>query len=183
MQKNPRRYSKFLTLLFLGATFFSGCASKARIESMVVSQAPGSPIAKSRYEKSIFLGEVTGGEPTNPLWIPEVGNPEFREALYQTLQSQGLLSTQQETSMYVLTVNLLGLSQPAFGLDFTVTSHVNYLLTKRTTGEVVLAATLKAPYTATTGDAYFAATRLQLGNEGSIKANIEMFLRRLYETP
>jgi hypothetical protein len=65
----------------------------------------------------------------------------------------------------------------------TVTSHVNYLLTKRASGETILAETVKTPYTATTGDAFAAIKRVRLANEGSIRANIQTFLRRLYEKP
>jgi hypothetical protein len=49
---------------------------------MIVTQTPAPVVAESPYKNAIYLGEVSGGESTNPLWVSEVGNPEFRDALY-----------------------------------------------------------------------------------------------------
>lgn len=157
----------------------SGCASPAKVENMVVS--PSVPVTSDEENaavprNSIYLGEVKGGEKTNPLWTSEVSNDAFAGALRESLRSSNLLNENLDASTYRLTANLLGMSQPAFGFSLTVTTHVNYVLTNTGTGEVFLAETVKTPYTATPGDAFAAVKRLRLANEGSVKLNIRTFL-------
>ena len=110
----------------------------------------------------------------NPLWISEVGNAEFREALLASLQNAGLASV--DTGRFELTAILLDLGQPLMGFNLTVTSTVDYQLDDRLTGISVFEEVVTASYTAAFGDSLLAVERLRLANEGSIRANIEEFL-------
>ena len=65
------------------------------------------------------------------------------------------------------------------GLDMTVTTTVQYILTDSGSGEVVLDKRVLTPYTATMGDAFVGTTRLRLANEGSARKNIEGLLDEL----
>ena len=65
------------------------------------------------------------------------------------------------------------------GFNLTVTSHVNYSVLERDSGNPYFLTTVTAPYTATVGDAFAAVTRLRLANEGSIRSNIQIFLDEL----
>ncbi len=60
---------------------------------------------------------------TNPLWTSEISSEAFSGAVRGSLQAQGLLS---DDGRYKLVVNMLKVDQPIFGLDFEVTTHVQY---------------------------------------------------------
>lgn len=125
------------------------------------------------------ISTVTGGEKTNPAWTSEIDNDAFSGAIKESLLEQGLLSGK---GRYQLEVILLEVIQPLFGLNFTVTTHVKYILTDRQNDDaVILNETIVAPYTATIGDAFAAIKRLRLANEGSGKANIAGLLGALSE--
>lgn len=130
----------------------------------------------SRLKSGVEVLRVQGGRETNPLLMSEIGNQDFKKAVELSLASEGLLS---EDGRYKLKVNVSDIEQPLFGLDFTVTTHVNYTLIDSGTNKIVLDEVVVSPYTATIGDAFVAIKRLRLANEGSGKKNIEHFLKRL----
>ena len=68
--------------------------------------------------------KVTGGEATNSLWVSEVDDAGFTEALSSSLDSVGLLGAQAPA--VISSTSICWLSQPTFGFTFEVTSHANY---------------------------------------------------------
>lgn len=165
---------KLWPALILVALMMEGCASPAAPTSMVATPAlPADRVQASPLARGIEVGAVTGGEPTSPLWVSKVGNGEFGEALRRSLAGAGLLAAAPGDARYELRANLLTLSQPMFGTDFTVKSTVKYTLTERTTARVVYDEMISADYTAAFGDHLIGVERLRLANEGSIRRNIE----------
>jgi hypothetical protein len=164
-----------LLSVFLLSTFLFGCASGAKMESMVYT-----PNAPKTYDDAlknqVAVQSVGGGEKTNPLWTSEISTESFSSAVKGTLSAQGLLA---EKGRYQLQVKMLKVDQPMFGLDLTVTTHVRYILTDTKDGAVVLDETIAAPHTATFDDAFAAVKRLRLANEGSGKKNIEGLIDKL----
>jgi hypothetical protein len=120
------------------------------------------------------VNNVSGGQSTNPLWTSKVGNPEFQEALQQSLSAQGLLG--QDQTRYRLDAMLMELKQPLIGFDLTVSSKIRYVVIDTTTNQMSFDQTVTADFTAGVGDAVLAVERLRLANEGSIKSNISKFL-------
>jgi hypothetical protein len=120
---------------------------------------------------------ITGGEATNPLWVSEVDDAGFTEALSSSLDSVGLLGA-QGSCRYFIDVDLLGLSQPTFGFTFEVTSHANYKVYDAG-GKSALLATIAGAYTADFAEAPVGSMRLKRANEGAIRASITQFLDRL----
>lgn len=172
-------------IVLLLAVALSACASPARTSNMVVDRASSSAAATSGSPLvgAINLAEVSGGEPTNPMWTSEVGNAEFREALRLSLIANNLLSLAPAQARYNLTADLHSLSQPMIGLDMTVTAAVRYILVEMDsqTGEPALRFNelVTMPYTATFGDSPIGIERLRLANEGAIRENITELLARL----
>lgn len=167
--------------LFLAAAIIAlctGCASPAQISGMSVTadQATANTY-DARLQNNVQLSEVNGGDKTNPLWTSEIDGPDFRAALKQSLANARLLGN--ESAPYALRANLLRVDQPIFGLDFEVTSEVEYTLIEARTNTVVLREVIRAPFTAGVGDSFMAIKRLRLANEGSAKANINTMLKRL----
>ena len=73
--------------------------------------APTAPVPEnSPLKQAVQVNNVSGGQSTNPLWTSKVGNPEFQDALQQSLSAQGLLG--QGPTRYRLDAILMQLEQP-----------------------------------------------------------------------
>lgn len=143
------------------------------------SLAVRTAIANSPLKENVAIKDVTGGKETNPMWVSNVGSPEFERALEDSLRNAGLLSSNRQAGKFTLTAHLLKLDQPMFGASFTVTATVQYALVERATGKEVLARTVSTPYTAAFSDAFMGAERLKLANEGAIRSNIAALIDAL----
>jgi len=167
---------KFI-LVLIAAASLAGCATPADVNAMIgtptVQLAQNSPL-----KQSVQVNNVSGGQKTNPLWTSEVGNPEFQQALQQSLGIQGI--TAGANAKYRLDAVLVDLKQPFIGFDLTVKSTVRYTLMEAATNRVVFDQTITAEFTAGVGDAVLAVQRLKLANEGSIKSNISKFMDQLF---
>jgi hypothetical protein len=165
-----------LSCLFL----FAACASPTRVGQMASLDDPNVHVAKaSSLKKAIIITEVTGGQETNPMWTSQVSNPDFQRALEHSLLKFEYISLDQ--GKYSLTVTLLSLDQPFFGVDFEVKTSVRYILKKIQTNEVVLDQTISSAYTASFSQSFYAVERLRIANEGSVRNNIHSFLVMLSE--
>jgi hypothetical protein len=166
-------------LVGLAALALSACASPAKVENMVTSATAGAQAPNSDLVEAVCVTKVTGGEETNPLWTSEVDDASFRAALQGSLRNNRLAAAGDDGCRYGIEVNMLGLAQPIIGFNMTVTSHVNYSVLERPSGNSYFLTTVNAPYTATVGDAFAGVKRLRLANEGSIRSNIQKFIDEL----
>ena len=155
----------------------AGCATPAAVEQMAVSLSitQTNPALKN----SVAVAEVTGGRDTNPMWTSQVSSDAFRRALEQSLESAGMFSKIIAGSKYQLTADLTRLDQPMIGFDMTVGSSVRYSLIETQSRKEVYARVIQISYTAKMSDAFIGSQRLKLANEGSVKANIEAFIKDL----
>jgi hypothetical protein len=155
----------------------AGCATPAAVEQMAVSL----PITQTNpaLKNSVAVAEVTGGRDTNPMWTSQVSSDAFRRALEQSLESAGMFSKIIAGSKYQLTSDLTRLDQPMIGFDMTVGSSVRYSLIETQSRKEVYARVIQISYTAKMSDAFIGSQRLKLANEGSVKANIEAFIKDL----
>jgi hypothetical protein len=139
------------------------------------------PSTMTEYPSALLHGlcvrTVAGGEGTNPLWVSKVSSEDFQSALSASLENAELLAA-PDPCRYHVDVNILGLSQPSFGLSVEVISHVNYKMFDAA-DQPVLLETITTPYTATFSDSPLGFIRVTRANEGSVKANIEHFLTLL----
>jgi len=166
-------------VLFLLVLSLLGCASGAKMESMVYAE---SEEVRRSYDpaltNAVTLASLSGGKETNPMWSSQISDEEFSGAVKESLIAQNLHS---DEGRFQLQVILLELIQPAFGFSFTVTTQVRYLLEDSSTESIVLDETIVGEFTATTSDAFAAIKRLRLANEGSVKKNIEGLFEKLAE--
>ncbi len=168
---------RFLTLAVVAITV-SGCASASDPGAMAVGVTQATLIADtSPLHHAVNAPTVTGGKDTNPLWVSNVSNGDFAEALRQTLAADTILAT--DKGRFNLAAQLVSLKQPMMGFDMTVTADVKYTLTDVATGKVVWQKELTTPYTAKLSDAFLGVERLKLANEGAIKANISQMIAAL----
>lgn len=177
-----RRYGPLCAILLVGLSLM-GCASPAEVNNMLVDQSVlVRASADSKLIEGINIKSVKGGEETNPMWTSEVSNSAFNGALTGSLKQSGLLGSSAETMRYDLVATFYELKQPVFGLNFKVTSSVNYQITDPQSKNTWFNKDIVASYTATFSDAAMAIQRLRLANEGSIRENIKQFIEQLVAT-
>lgn len=175
---------KFAALLPLtaGALLLAvaGCASEARLSAMVVDVDEETLIAEdSPLFEAVELEAVSGGEETNPMWMSEVGNPEYEEALRLSLANHAMLA--EKDGRFALTAELLEVDQPIMGFDMEVTSVAKYTLIEINSGDTVFIEVVTTPYTADFSSTFLGAERLRLANEGAMRENIRAFLKLMIE--
>lgn len=173
------KQARFLVTAVAIVTLLGGCATGARIENMEVAGQPSQRIAPTPLRKQLAVREVGGGSETNPLWKSNVGNPEFENALKNSLRATGLLS-EGPAGQYTLSAQLNDLDQPMIGLDMTVTAKISYTVAEQASGKTIWQQTLVTPYTARFGDAFAGYERLRLANEGAIRANLSRLIDELF---
>ncbi|MBL8698101.1 MAG: hypothetical protein JNK67_07000 [Alphaproteobacteria bacterium] len=161
----------------------AACAQPARVTQMVVPNVMAPVVAANpSLQGSLAVGDISGGQATNPLWTSQVDNPEFKEALEQSLQANAMLAPNATASRYVVAAQLRELKQPLIGFDMQVTPRVAYKVVERANQATVFEEELTTPYTASFSAAFVAVERLRLANEGAIRESIKRFLERFTET-
>lgn len=153
----------------------SGCATQATSQAMTVLPGGLSANPNAELRGRITVTDVSGGKETNPLWVSQVGNLEFRKALEQSLALSGFLA-KSGTPQLSLSAELVSLDQPVIGLTFDVTSVVNYKLHRDNTIEQI---PITATGSASFSDSWVGSERMRIANERSIKKNIEELIRKL----
>lgn len=170
-------------ILLIGLMFVLGaCAQPARVSQMI--HQPDSEQLETvpdTMQQSVAIAAVNGGEETDPLWMSEVGNAEYRQALQSSLQSYGLFADYGGGD-YDLTAHLIALDQPLVGFDMTVTSTASYVVVRTSDGIEVFNDTIVTPYTADFSESFMAVERLRMANEGAVRENIRAFITRFVES-
>jgi hypothetical protein len=168
-----------LLLTLVAALALSGCASPARIDQMTANSTTQQRIAPTPLRTNVAVTDVTGGKETNPMWISNVGNSEFEQALEASLRDVGLLANGKQGGQYKLVAHLESVDQPFGGFDMTVTVNVTYTLVERASGKDVFSRRISMPFTATFSSAFAGTERLRLANEGAVRANITKLIEEL----
>ncbi len=167
-----------IILLAAAVLSLAACASASKPGAMVAELTDSTIIRDDSTLRNAFnVGTVTGGKKTNPLWVSKVSSEDFAEALRQSLTSHAMLSS--STGKFVVDAELLEVKQPLAGFNLTVKSTVKYKVSEVATSIVVLEETVTNEHTAKMGEAFVAAQRLRLANEGSMKGNIAQFIETL----
>lgn len=162
------------------AVLMAGCASPARIEQMTATVSPAQRIVQTPLRDNVAVRDVTGGKETNPMWVSNVGNSEFEQALEASLRDAGLLSGGKQAGKYTLVAHLEKVDQPMAGFNMTVTVTASYSLVERATGKEVLNRRVSLPYTASFDAAFAGTERLRIANEGAVRVNITKLIEELF---
>jgi len=134
-----------------------------------------------KFYKSISIGEVDGGEKTNPLHRSEIENDELEQAIKVSLEINNYLSSEGYPTKYKLDVFLLEVDRPRQGFTITITTFIRYKLTDTTNNVLLFDTICSASDTKTFGDASIASTRFIIAQGDSIKKNISQLLSLLYK--
>ena len=172
-----------LALMLFGLQVLAACSRPAETERMVVRPESSVSAVDPRLVGAIDLGEVSGGQETDPLWTPEIGTAEFREALRQSLAAHGLLSDTPGTARYRLDARIVEASQPLLSFDTTVETEIQYTLTDSETRQQPFVETVSSSSTVPMADDLIGHERIKAANERAARASIRRFLQRLSSTP
>jgi hypothetical protein len=163
------------------ALLLSSCATGADVGAMTAAPPSMSSVAPSSpLYHAVHMGTVSGGQDTNPLWMSEVSNQNFSDALKQSLAQQSILAD-SGAPRFTVNAQLLSLDQPYIAFNTTVTAKVRYTVTRDTDHSTGLNDVVTTPYTARVVDQPIGFMRLKLANEGAMKANISAFIAKLTE--
>lgn len=168
------------TLMLAFGWALSGCATNATVSGMTVE--PAAIRARSPHKKlqhGIALQDVKGGKETNPVWTSQISNDNFKVALADSFKNAGFDLADSKNAKYILTTTFKKVDQPLFGLNFKISTTINYVLVEKATNKIIFNKDVKADYTAKFGDALYGVKRLRLANEGSAKQNISQFISSL----
>lgn len=202
MSVYPKGFSRIRTLGVISATTFGlllgACSSPATSYNMIVDQSdvvaahPDTP-----YKHALAIAHVDGGEETYKLWTSEVDAVNFRKALESSLGLSRLLADPVDDARFDLYVNIAEVDQPAWGIDYTVTSRIEYRVIEKGTSRVWFSDALLGRHTYEfnpgcllvpgiiqpfVGPCY-STRRLRWANEGSVRENIKLFIEKLLERP
>ncbi|AWI76405.1 hypothetical protein CEW83_15290 [Parazoarcus communis] len=172
---------KQLIVSLMAAAVAAGCATPSTIEGMVVQQAPAT---SARSTEAVNV-TVIGGKDTSTLGASQISSADFAAALSQSVIAAGLFPRAGDAGAtgYSLEAFIATLSQPMFGMSFTVEMEVSYKLIDRSTRSTVWAQSIKSAHTATAGDSLVGVTRLRLANEGAARKNIEAAIAAMGKLP
>jgi hypothetical protein len=146
----------------------------------MVPMAPATQVsAENPGSGAVFVGSVSGGKETNPLWVSQIDDAAFSEALTTALRENGLLAPSETDRRFRVDAALIEVKKPIIGFTFRVTTIVQYTVTDLTDGTKLIDDKISAAGAATMGDAFLGVERLRIANEASGRANIEAFIGRL----
>lgn len=170
-----------LIILIFTAVGLNGCMFNADPSNMAYHNNNLQKPANLSFINNITVSTVTGGEDTT-IFAPKISNEGFKEALEQSLQNAHLYPT-SNYEKYQLSAILVKLDQPFVGIDLTVTCTAHYHIIDIPTKRTIYDKEITTSYTATPGDSLMAVARMEIANEGAMKANIQKLIEDLYALP
>jgi hypothetical protein len=163
-------------LFLVAALVVGGCASGAKPEAMLARTSM--PVHQSQSDVHVA---VIGGKETSAMWVSQISDQDFGQALQDSIIQSGLFrkATTNGPAAYRLDAFIVQINQPMFGASMTVSMEVNYSLARTNPKEVVWQKAVTSTYTAPFSEAFLGATRLRKANEGAARRNIEQAITEI----
>jgi len=165
-----------LTLTVVIVIWLAGCASPARKEAIVVDDA----FLNITFPYSVSVS-ASGGGATESGGYTNISNEDLAGAVEDSIRKTRLFSevVQNGEADYKLSVFLVSMSKPMFGLSFKIDMEMAWSLVNARTGEAVWRESIRSSHTATVGDAFAAVTRIRIAIEEAAEENIRSGLRKI----
>jgi hypothetical protein len=136
----------------------------------------------ARTAQPIEVLGAYGGEESDPMWKgSRIDRASFRKALVKALFEAGynVFESRAGQPTYQLSARIVDQVQPVAGFDMTVALRVRYTLSSLVSAEFRWEKEVSSAYTATMGEAFVGAERLNKANEGAVRKNLERLLEEL----
>lgn len=166
-------------LLFLGLT---ACATKP-MDSSAGFLSDVSINNNSPLSENVSVEEIRGGKEKQAfgaLYAFQVTDESLNSSLKESLEQNGMLS--KGSGDYLISAEIIKIKTPAIGVNFKVESEVRYRVTDVSKDELLMDDIVIQEHTTKFGEALLGEKRLFLATQGSVKANITEFIRRLAAT-
>lgn len=166
-------------LLGCAALLLAACSrTSVRYEPCHAEGMTASAVAvrsQKLLDSEIELGEVGGGQRTNPRIASNVGNAGFRKALRFSLTRSGLYSENADLVLDAMILDEKITSRT--GKNISVEEKVRYVLRERSSGKTIYSANVLGNGTATSK--IRVKDRLRAAKERAMRRNIQNFLTAL----
>ncbi|MCP5267944.1 MAG: hypothetical protein H6943_02780 [Zoogloeaceae bacterium] len=165
-----------LALAVIAAAALSGCASSANREAMT---AQDMTLAK-RHDQTVSV-KTAGGSETGAMDSSNIEDADFKAAIEDSIKNSKVFRSivQGKEADYELSVSIIHLDKPVFGLTFTVNMEATWVLVKQSDRSVVMKKSIQSTHSAGFSDAAAGVTRLRLAVEGAARKNIEQGLQAI----
>lgn len=170
-----KNFFKLCSFIVVGG--LAGCATPSEVQNMVVRSDVFQETINASFAHKIAVEKIEGGSETIPFLVSQVSDSDFKAALEESLKNAGYLSKEQPE--YKLSAHLVNLEQPFIGFNFTVRATVDYKIVAVSNNQAVFEETIESAYTTKVSDSLIGVSRLRIANEGAIKRNIELMLKKL----
>jgi len=158
-------------------------ACPSAMSPQVVNMTPHADArVAARTAQPIEVLDVYGGEESDPMWKgSRIDRAGFRKALVKTLFDAGynVFESREGQPTYQLSARIVDQVQPVAGLNMTVALRVRYTLSSLVDPGFRWEKDVSSAYTATVGEAFVGAQRLNKANEGAVRKNLERLLEEL----
>jgi hypothetical protein len=158
-------------------------ACPSAMSPQVVNMAPRADArVAARTAQPIEVLDVYGGEESDPMWKgSRIDRVSFRKALAKALFDAGynVFESRAGQPTYQLSARIVDQVQPVAGLNMTVALRVRYTLSSLVDAGFRWEKDVSSAYTATVGEAFVGAERLNKANEGAVRKNLERLLEEL----
>lgn len=170
-----------LPIILISLPMFFGCAESIPSTNLIPTNLGNkSLIYNGPLYKAIEVDKVGGGSKPNLMGSPNIGTPELRQAIIQSLANNNYLSLNNENGDYTLNVFLIDIDRPRGGFTMTVTTFVKYQVINDDNKNVIYDEIIDATDTKKFSDSFFGPTRLRITEEDSMKKNINKFIEQLF---
>jgi hypothetical protein len=124
----------------------SGCATPATHQGMI----PDTFETKTKHPYSVSVG-VGGGQETDTTGKSQISDAAFTQALVESITKSQIFTRaiQGKGGDYLLTVTIVNMEQPTFGLSFTVKMEAAWMLKRANTGAAIWQESIRSSHTAT----------------------------------
>lgn len=156
----------------------AACAGGARPERIAATSTQ-TFIAGHPLSETMAVDQVQGGSETNPLWMSNISNEEFRAGLEASLRSAGLLADTPSQAEYRVVSNVQALDRPMAGFDMNVTMSVRYTVTPVDGGAPIFDEVVTSTGVGRMNEQFLGVERLRIAIEAAARENITEFIRRL----
>lgn len=167
-----------ISALFIAGVMatLAGCATPVSHETLV----PVKLDVVKHHPQSVAV-IASGGSETSATGKPQVSDSELQMAVSEAIKQTQTFSrvVDGKNGDYILTVTVFNVTQPSFGLSFTVNVEMGWTLARADNGAKVWQESIKSAHTVSATEAFVGATRLKLATEGAIRNNVSQGLTKI----
>jgi hypothetical protein len=143
---------------------------------------PQDAAASKQHPHSVIV-QTSGGSETRSMDNTNISDADLKTAIQDAITQKKVFAKIEQDSGadYELSVRIIYLSRPVYGLTFTVDMETIWTLTKISDSSIVMQKAIKSAGTATVGDTLLGVVRIRVAVEKAARDNIDQGLKSITE--